>query len=74
MNDPSIIISTITSAPDDALVLVYADDVGLRVHPDHHHFRAQSRLGAAAGLQPIRQSHVLCGEVPEHFLVHLVVE
>jgi hypothetical protein len=57
----------------DRLIFVYSHDVGLRIHPNHHHLSAQSRLRPTAILQSIRQLRILRGEVPKGLLVHLVV-
>ena len=62
------------SAPDDALVLVDADDVGLCVHPHHHHLSTQPCLQPTARLQPVCQHHIFGSEVSAHFLIHRVVE
>ena len=68
-----MIIHKFLSVAYNRLVFIDSNDVGLRVHPNHHHLRAEPRLRPTAILQPVGQLCVLGGEVPNGLLVHLVV-
>lgn len=57
------------------LILIDAHDIGLRIHPDHHHLRAEPCLALTTIQEPVRQLDVLRRKVTIDLIVHgLVVE